>query len=140
MQVEMAKCKKRLATLWFFGAGLLFFLIIFQTFFGRYGEKADEAWKWLLPTIMPTLSLIAAVYATDTSEKKVEPKMVNRFKFRLSFCISAAYLITVSLSIFIAPFVSASPLELMRQSNLWLGPFQGLVSAFTGVFFIKGAQ
>jgi hypothetical protein len=29
------------------------------------------------------------------------------------------------------------PLNLMTQSNLWLGPFQGLVTASIGAFFVK---
>jgi len=138
MQISMTKCKRRLAMLWFFGSGLLFFLLFFQTILGHYGEKANEAWGWLLPTIMPTLSLIVSVFVIDVLGKGVKIKRVNRFIFRLSFSLSAVYLLVVSLTILLEPFTSLSPLELMEQANkLWLGVFQGLVSASIGVFFFK---
>lgn len=37
------------------------------------------------------------------------------------------------------PKPSAS-VDFMKRSNLWLGPFQGLVSAMLGTFFVKGAR
>jgi hypothetical protein len=35
------------------------------------------------------------------------------------------------------PLTQLPALELMRQSNLYLGPLQGLVAAALGAFFIK---
>ena len=38
----------------------------------------------------------------------------------------------------LAPIATSfGPLELMKVSNLWLVPLQGLVSAAIGAFFIK---
>lgn len=137
MQVSMAKSQKKLATLWFIGAGILFLIVLFQTMLGRFGEQSGEAWGWLLPTIMPTLSLILSVLVVHAIGKSIERKTVDRFIFRLSFNLSAVYLVVVNLTILVSPFTSSSPIELMRQTHLWLGPFQGLVSASIGVFFVK---
>ena len=138
MLVDMAKCKKKLAILWLSGTGMMFLIFLFQTIFGRYGEKAEEAWQWLLPTFMPTLSLIVGVLVVDALSKETKRKNVDRFIFRLSFALSTAYILLVAITIFLQPFASLSAIELMKQSNLWLGPFQGLVSASIGVFFVKG--
>lgn len=134
----MAKCKKKLTVLWLCGAGLIFLVFIFQTIFGRYGEKVDEAWQWLLPTLMPTLFLIVGTWVVEALSKETKRKMIDKFVFRLSFILSIVYILLVAITIFLQPFAQLSALELMKKSNLWLGPFQGLVSASIGVFFVKG--
>jgi len=137
MRISWAKCKRLLATLWFTGSGVIFFIVSFQTILGRYGENANEAWGWLLPTVMPTLSLIIGVMVMDALGRGTKIKTVDRFIFTLAFGLSVVYLLMVVLMILMQPFSSLSPLELMKQSNLWLGPFQGLVSALLGAFFIR---
>jgi hypothetical protein len=140
MQVSLVRCKNWLTILWFTGSGFLFILLLIQGVLGHYGEKANEAWSWLLPTIMPTLSLIIGVLVSDAANKGAETQTVDRFLFILSFILSLVYLVAVALSILLQPFTSVNPLELMRQSNFWLGPFQGLVSAAIGAFFVKRKQ
>ncbi len=49
--------------------------------------------------------------------------------------MSITYLSTIALTILVQPFANLSPLELLKQSNLWLRPFQGLISACIGAFF-----
>jgi len=138
MEITIADSRKRLATIWFISAGLLFILLLFQTIFGVYGDKAKDAWSWLLPTIMPTLSLIIGVLVADTFSKRSKDEAVDKFIFQLSYFLSAAYLITVSITILLSPLSNQPPLELMKLSNLWLAPFQGLVSAALGAFFVSG--
>ncbi len=137
MRVSWAKSRNRLAILWFTGSGVIFSVLLLQTFLGRYGENSSAAWEWFLPTIMPTLSLIVGVVVMDTVGKGVKLRSVDGFVFRLSFILSLFYLVAVSLTIFLKPFSPLSASELMKLSNLWLGPFQGLVSASLGVFFMK---
>ena len=136
MTISMDICKKRLAVLWFSGAGLVFTVVFLQTIFGKYGDHADEAWSWLLPGIMPTLSLMISIFAADVLGKGISVKQADRFIFWLCFWLSLAYLIILNLTILLSPFSASAPLTLMRDSNLWLGPFQGLVSASIGIFFI----
>jgi hypothetical protein len=139
MKIPMTKCKRILATLWFTASGILFFVLFLQTIFGRYGEKSLDAWRWFLPTIMPTLSLIIGVFVVDTRGKGVRITKINPFLFKLTLGISSAYLVTVLMLFLLQPFATISPLELMTQSNLWLGPFQGLVAASMGAFFVKSS-
>jgi hypothetical protein len=138
MRVSMTDSKKRLAVVWFIGGGTLFLLLLAQTMFGRYGDKVKEAWAWLLPTILPTLSLITSgIVISGPMGKSLETKTVDRFAFRLSLMLSIFYLVTVSLTFLLSPFSPVPPLELMKLSNLWLAPFQGLVSAALAAFFVS---
>jgi hypothetical protein len=137
MQISMTKCKKKLATLWFLGAAVPFLIIFFQTIMGHYDNQSEVAWNWFLPTIFPTLSLIIGVLVIEASSKGMEEKTVNRFLFILSFSLSLFYLLTVTSTILLSPIASADPFKLMGESHFWLGPFQGLVSASLGAFFVK---
>jgi len=140
VNIHVAKCKRKLSALWFTGAGILFFVLLIQTIFGRYGDRSSEAWSWFLPTIMPTLSLVIGVLVMDVLEKGVKTIEVDTFLFKLTFGISLAYLIAVLLLFLLQPFTTVSPFELMNLSNLWLGPFQGLVAATMGAFFVKSSE
>lgn len=133
-------CKARLAILWFAAGLVLFVLLVLQSVFGKYGENVQDAWSWFLPTIMPTLSLIVGVLVLDMATSGREAKKVDRFVFRIAFALSAFYLILVALTLFIQPFTKATSLQLMQRSNLWLGPFQGLVAAMLGAFFVKSER
>ncbi len=140
MQVSWEKCKKSLAMVWFSGSGIIFLLLIIQSNTGRYPGFTSEVWEWFLPTIMPTLSLIIGVLVLDASEKSSNIKTIDRFLFRLSLSLSIVYLVVVAQTILIKPFTLTPALDLMKQSNLWLGPLQGLVAASLGAFFICGKR
>ncbi|MCI5115573.1 MAG: hypothetical protein D3919_02485 [Candidatus Electrothrix sp. AW5] len=140
MRIPITNTKKRLAIIWFSGSGFLFALLFLQTIFGKYGTEAKDAWGLLLPTFMPTLSLIIGTLIADATASKKDTKeiaTVDRFFFRLSCFLSIAYLLTVILTILLSPFSKLSLLELIKLSNLWLAPFQGLVTASLGAFFVS---
>jgi len=139
MGLTIASAKKRLFVVWSIGAMLLFLLLIVQSASGRYGDTA-EVWAWFLPTIIPTLSLMIAVIVSDALERRSgQKRRADVFLYRVAISLSVFYLVVVSLSIFLQPFSELSPLELMRTSNLWLGPLQGLVVASLGAFFRREA-
>ena len=139
MRIPITNTKKRLTVIWFSGSGILFALLLLQTIFGKYGTEAKDAWGLMLPTFMPTLSLIIGTLVADTTAAKDDKEIatVDRFFFRLSCFLSIAYLLTVILTILLSPFAKLSLLELMKLSNLWLAPFQGLVTASLGAFFVS---
>lgn len=139
-RLPISVCKRRLATLWFTGGGFVFFVVLVQSLFDRYGDQVNHAWGWLLPTVLPTLSLIIGQLVYDTVEGSGGDKLIDRFLFRLTAWLSAGYLLAVFLVIALAPFSSVGPIELMTQANVWLGPLQGLVAAAMGAFFVKAAR
>ena len=139
MTLTMSRSKQRLAVLWFIGAAISFLLLVAQSTLGRYADRTTDAWSWFLPTIMPTLSLMIGVLVIDAAQGKLKEKTADRFLFRLTFGISITYLLAVCAVLLLHPFSSMGPIELMNQSNLWLGPLQGLVAAALGAFFVKGS-
>lgn len=135
MKMSMTQAKQRLAILWFVGAGLVFFLVLIQTNLGKYGDKTSEVWSWLMPTIMPNLSLIIGVFVIDALGRGLKIGRINAFLFKLTFGLSCAYLIAVLIVFLLQPWSSRPPLEHLQQANAWLGVFQGLVAAGMGAFF-----
>lgn len=141
-QISMKVCRRHLAVLWF-GIGLaLFVVLVLQSVFDRFGDRAEDAWSWFLPSVMPTLSLIVGVLVLDVASRSdgYADKMIDPFFFWLTFLLSAVYLLLVAATLFLQPFTGVPLLDLMKQSNLWLGPLQGLVAAALGVFFVKGER
>lgn len=136
MKVSVSICKKRLTILWLVGAAIIFLIMLFQTFFKHYSD-AVEAWGWFLPTVLPTLSLMVGVLVTDELEKRPAEKRIDSFIFNLSFFLSIFYFMVVLLTLLMQPYIKKLPLEILKQSNLWLAPIQGLVAASLGAFFVK---
>ena len=126
-----------LAIVWFVGAGMVFALILVQTLFGKYAGEEEKAWGWFLPTVVPTLSLMIGVFVTDAREGvTADRRKTDAFVFRLALGLSLAYFLTVIVTVLVQPFTGMTALKLFDLSNLWLGPFQGLVAAALGAFFI----
>lgn len=129
--------RRRLATVWFSGAGFLFMVLMLQSMLGSYGAGAEEAWNWFLPNVVPTLTLIVGVLVSDALGRSEAGGEVDRFIFRLAFGLSIGYLLVLSLPVFAAPFSELPPLKLLKSSQLWIVPLQGLVSAALGAFFVS---
>ncbi|BDC49827.1 hypothetical protein F183_A21430 [Bryobacterales bacterium F-183] len=104
---------------------------------GKFGDQVQEAWGWLLPTIMPTLGMILAVLSYTAMTPAALRAVVRRSFYRVAQCLSIFYLLLVALTLLIQPFTGNGPLELMRMSNLWLGPIQGLVGTALGILFVS---
>ena len=129
----------RLALVWLIGSGVAVILIVFQSLLGRFGDAAQEAWGWLLPTIMPTLTMITTALGYTALEPLRANAVVRRDFFRLALWLSIIYLVLVVMTVLIGPIAAddgPGMIKLMHTSNLWLGPFQGLVASAIGVLFV----
>ena len=132
----MQTYRLRLALTWATGGGIVFLTMILQTTLGHYGDDAQQAWAWLLPNLIPSLTLVLGVSAfTKPDNAELTPGI--RSLFPICTALSIFYLVVLALPILIQPMVGGAPLPLLRQSNLWLGPLQGLVSTLLGVFFAR---
>jgi len=135
--VPLDHVRTRLAILWLGTAGAIILTLVIQSLRQVYGTSVQEVWGWILPTLMPTLGLIVTVLGYTALDRRVIETVVRRSFFVLAFWLSASYLFLVLLTILIQPFTAADPVGLMRMSNLWLGPFQGLVASALGVLFVS---
>jgi hypothetical protein len=122
------------------GAAVPFAVVLLQTIFGRYGDRFEEAWTWLLPSIVPTLSLIVGVLVRQARTPVGNQATTDRFIARLTLFLSIGYLLTVNATLLLSPFAwtyaSIKPLALLKLSHLWLAPLQGLVTAAMGALFV----
>ncbi len=138
-RLPLVWCQRRLALLWLAGAAVLVLLMIAQSMGNKYGESTDQAWGWLLPTIIPTLSLIVGAFAA-AARRPLDQVTVDGFSYRLTFWLSVFYLLLVILVPLAQPLTGRPPLELMQLSKLWLGAVQGIVGIALGVYFVSSGQ
>ena len=134
--LSFEKCKKNLALLWFIASGLLFVLMLVQTFTDKHGETVNEVWSWLLGAVLPTLSLMVGAFVASFGREE-EDRKVGSFLYRLPFGLSLFYLLVVASVFLVQPGTGKPAIELMKQSAVYLTAFQGLVAAVLGVFFVK---
>jgi hypothetical protein len=140
MNLPMSTCRKWLTLVWFAGAGLVFVIVLGQTLHDHYGDHVSKAWSWLLPVIMPTLSLMISVWTVGNLGNGAKVESADPFVFWLALVLSIAYLVAIALTILLQPFLASSPLgyiQLMNRSSFFIGPLQGLVTGSLGAFFVK---
>ncbi len=132
------KCQRRLALLWYLGALFPSAIVLVQTVNGVYPD-ATSAWKWLLPTVLPTLGLVTAVLGAEALRAHHVGHAVTTdpFFFGVTFWLSAAYLATVLFTVLAQPFSRSSPADFLKSSQAVLVPLEGIVATSMGVFFVK---
>lgn len=135
-RIAEGTCQNRLAAVWFLGSGIVFVLILIQTLAGKYGSGAEAAWGWLMPAILPTLSLIVGATAYHASRPKRD-LTVSRLAYRVALGLSVFYLLLLLATLLVDPLTPTTPLQLMELSRFWLGPVQGLVGLALGAFFVS---
>jgi len=129
-----------MAYVWMGGGGFILVIVVLQSLLGHYDPKVQEAWGWLLPTLMPTLGMIVTVLGYTALDPKALDAVVRPAFFHIALWLSCGYLFLVALTVLIQPFVGATgekAIQLMHLSNLWLGPIQGLVASALGVLFVS---
>ena len=140
MLTSMNSGRTRLMVLWFAWASVLLLIVFVQLTLKHYGEDwRRQALEWLLPTILPTTTLVAGVWASEIAKPDRQDRMVPQSAFRMAALGSVVYLTFVTLVIAAQPFYDGPPVDLMRQSALFLAPLQGVVGAFIGIFFAATA-
>jgi hypothetical protein len=138
--LPLDQVRTKLGAVWLGGAGSIILVLVIQSLLGRYEDKVQDVWGWVLPTIMPTLGMIVTVLGYTALDRNMSTAIVRKDFFQLSFWLSLFYLSLILLTVLVQPLVGATvekAIQLMRQSNLWLGPFQGLVASSLGVLFVS---
>jgi cobalamin synthase len=132
----MQTARKRLALLWFAGAGVCFVVLLFISFFARIVE-VDGLWGWFLPAVVPNLSLIIGVLVY-TQRQQIQPEMhVDAFLYRLTLGLSLLYVLLLLLPLLFFPLTGKSLPELLDISRLWLAAVQALTTGAMGAFFVR---
>jgi hypothetical protein len=132
--VELYQCQKRLAVLWLLGSAIPLVVMLIQSLTGFWQGKDQEAWGWLLPAVLPTLTLIVSSMIGGGSKQEIEKREVPRLTYRITFSISAFYLLIVLLTLG-SVAGKPQPVEPLHRSSWLLAAVQGLVGTSIGFFF-----
>lgn len=143
MKISMFQCKRRLAIVWFVGAGILFLLLFALTMADVYRDRTREVWEWFLPSVAPTIALMVGVSGFDATSR-TDDRAANRFFFRLTMTLSVVYLLVIATSLVtsrLAPLAEGqTEIDRLQRSNLAIGPLQGVVAAAIGGFFVRDSK
>lgn len=133
-RVQVNRARKRLAWLWLVGTGLPFILLLTQSLLGKYGSNVAAAWGWLLPAILPPLSLIGGdIVAAATRPDRQQT--VSALAYSWATRLSAGYLVLVLIVLLAEPITRMTPLQVMELSKVWLAPVQAPVVLALSAFF-----
>lgn len=134
--------KLTLTAIWWVSGIVMISLVVYlgslENVFGSHGDAAID---WLLPHLIPTMTLTgAAAYAHKDKQGPDEAEPGNA-PFILA-CVASlfylallAFLLTTSLT---ATTESANGvIDALLDKNKILGVFQGLAASAIGVFFVK---
>ncbi|OHE57482.1 MAG: hypothetical protein A2X71_08505 [Thiobacillus sp. GWE1_62_9] len=136
MTLTMQIARRRLALLWFAGAGVCFVILLFISFFAR---KVDLVglWDWFLPAVVPNLSLIIGVLVYTQRQQSATDMHVDEFLYRLALGLSLLYVMLLLLPLLFFPLTGKTLPELIDISRLWLTAVQGLTTGAMGAFFVR---
>ena len=132
----MQVARKRLALVWFAGAGVCFVVLLFISFFAKQSNPAG-LWDWFLPAIVPNLSLIIGVLVYTQRQQTAVEIGVDEFLYRLALWLSLLYVLLLLLPLAFFPATGKTLPELLDISRLWLAAVQGLATGVMGAFFVR---
>lgn len=134
--LPLAAALKRLAVLWFVGAGLVFVLVFALGLTAESKEDMSRLWSWFLPSVMPTVSLIIGVQVSYARAGPAPSGSAPSFMYGLAFWLSVTYLALVSFTLLLKPFNVMPWFEYLDASSLWLAPLQMLATGALGAFYV----
>lgn len=140
----MTRYKIIISSLWW-GAGLTI-LVLFLWLTANpqvFGNQTDKAIDWIIPHLVPTLTLTGAVaFVQRGTEAAAPPSDQMKHAFLLTMAVSSVYLLVLGgalvLSISGAPAETANGvIDRLYGWNKILGVIQGLAASAIGVFFVR---
>jgi hypothetical protein len=139
-QLPLSTCQWRLASVWLVGTAVLCILVLIQIAGGKYGDEDDKAWGWLLPNLLPMLSVIAGaiVYQVKT---QTAPMTVTRFAYRATWMLSLIYLVILLATVILVPLAEAArnlkPIDWLTRPHALITGLSTIVGGVLGAFFVS---
>jgi hypothetical protein len=140
MTMTVNQAQKRLAILWGIGALVSFCLMIWVTLPAKIfkAEEVKDAWNWLLPLILPFLTLIVSSVIAEANQKNPSTAPTNDLAFGIAWWLSLVYqILIVVMGLTVLWSATPTPLDIFKGSNLFLTPIQGLLGIALGFFFTQ---
>jgi len=132
--IDLSKAQMRLLITWLIGS-MPAFIYVFVKTLDPEASGIEKVWGWLMPTIMPTLLMVAGTCAGVALAKQTS-REVNRLFYQISVCISVFYLLAVFCTVFVS-LRSTNAVDDLNKSSIFIGSLQGLASACLGAFFVS---
>ena len=140
----MTRYRIIISAIWW-GPGLAILLVFLWLVSNQdnFGAFSDHAVDWIIPHLVPTMTLTGAVAIAQTSPDSAPPGQQLRYAFALTCLISVVYLLVIASVIVIAVTGQATESErgavdTLTSWNKILGVLQGLAASAIGVFFVRG--
>lgn len=128
---------------WGFGLGIIMMFVWVTMNSANFGAHSDAAIDWLLPHLIPTMTLTGAVAYATPARKDARISSQTRFAFVLACVISVFYLGLVA-AVILHALTGGAGVETPRGAidtltgwNKVLGVLQGLAASAIGVFFVR---
>jgi hypothetical protein len=142
----MARYRMIITSIWWgFGLAIILLFVWLSMNPTNFGKYNDDALDWLLPHLIPTMTLTGAVaYAKSPSDGRRVSK-ASRFAFTLACVVSLIYLLLVLAIILRAVTGTGEETErgavdVLSNWNKILGVLQGLAASAIGVFFVRDEE
>lgn len=134
-----ADCQWRLASVWLSGAGVLLALFLVQVAGRKFDGEETRAWAWLLPNVVPVLTMIGGAVSYQVSRPKVRIE-VNPFAYRAAVALSVVYLAILLLVLLLIPLAETrgtSPIAWVTQCQVPITALSAIVGGALGAFFVS---
>jgi hypothetical protein len=66
-RIPVRSAQRWLVSVWGIGAAIVLAVLFLQTIGGRNGNESQKAWSWFMPTVLPTLTLMAGARLRDAT-------------------------------------------------------------------------
>jgi ABC-type Fe3+ transport system permease subunit len=147
--ISLERVRLALGGVWLLGGGAVLVVVIFQVLLGRFEDHSQEAISWLLPTIMPTLTMILTTLGYTALDATYATALVRKSFFWVALVSSLFYLLLILLTVLLQAkqtpdgrilMTGKEMLDQMHLASLWLGPIQAVVASVLGVLFASRKQ
>ena len=135
-KIALNKARKKLLLTWLCGSAIPLLILGIQTFLGSKSNGVEsQVWSWICPLIFPFITLFIGTFNGDAAN--TDEKLVSFFLLQISFILSLAYLLIISLVILIEPFSDKNVLLVFSNSTYFITPINGLITACIGSMFAQ---
>jgi hypothetical protein len=101
-------------------------------------EHVKDAWSWLLPLVLPFLTLIVSSVVAEANQQNPSTAPTSDLAFGIAWWLSLVYLILLLvMELTVLWSATQTPLDIFKGSNLFLTPIQGLLGIALGFFFTQ---
>ena len=118
-RMDLLGGQRKLLLIWLLGATPAVLVLLVRTF--QNSDDIERVWSWLLPSVMPTLSLVVGTYAATALTEVQQPRNVDVLFFRVSVALSLAYLAIITLTVCVNPFSAPPATKILDKVSLVSG-------------------